>query len=138
MRAARSRLEISLDFVAMRTATLAVLLSAALLLAAAVGRAQEAEPDPRQCRAACAQTAERCIADATTGVEQCRETVRAPCDVWCPCTQFIGAAYFNCRLNCETCEAQIADALADCETKGQANRAECERARATCQRDCGS
>jgi hypothetical protein len=115
------------------------LLAVTLLLAPALGWAQEeTEIDAEQCRTACVHAAERCSAEAALTTEECKNTVSAPCKVWCPCTQFIGAAYFNCQLKCETCEAETADPLAECSQTGETAAAECVRKRATCERDCGS
>jgi hypothetical protein len=122
----------------MRTLTPVVMLAAGLWLMPALCWAQDVDFDPAACRAACTQTAEQCATDAVASTEACKETARAPCAPWCPCTRFIGAAYFNCQLNCETCQKQIVAPLAACDAKGKADAAECNQQRGSCQRDCGS
>jgi hypothetical protein len=117
---------------------LVALVAAALWLVPALGSTQEVDIDPAACRTDCKRTTEQCTADALASTKECRDTANAPCQPWCPCTQFIGAAYFNCQLNCETCQKQVKAPLAACDEKGKANTAECSQQRSSCQRDCGS
>jgi hypothetical protein len=115
---------------------LVALVAAALWLVPALGSTQEVDIDPAACRTDCKRTTEQCTADALASTKECRDTANAPCQPWCPCTQFIGAAYFNCQLNCETCQTQVAAPLADCDEQGKEDAAECVQWGRKCERDC--
>jgi hypothetical protein len=122
----------------MRTIVPVALFVAAVWLVPGRCWAQDVDFDPAACRAAGAQTAEQCAGDVIASTEACKEAASAKCAPWCPCTRFIGAAYFNFQLNCETCQKQVKAPLAACDEKGKANTAECSQQRSSCQRDCGS
>jgi hypothetical protein len=114
------------------------LLAAGLVAAVAAGPVA-AEVDDSAARAACIATCDAalasCQAAADAKAERCRADAFEPCKAWCPCTQFIGAAYFACLQECARCEA-AADAIAAACPDASEARAECAAEHRRCTRAC--
>jgi hypothetical protein len=104
-----------------------------LLGTASLGAAVDA--DVAACVTACDRTRASCEAAAAADVEKCKKDAYAPCEEWCPCTQFIGAAHFACLLECERCEDDAEVVAARCPDGSEA-RATCAAAHRRCTREC--
>lgn len=98
-------------------------------------KAVPAQGDPAACAAECDTALEACRAAADAAVERCRTKAFEPCEEWCPCDQFIGAAHFACLLECERCEDEAEDIAADC-PPATAAKAECATVHGRCRKQC--
>lgn len=98
---------------------------------------EESQAAVATCLAACTATEEACRAAADAEVERCRTKPFKACEVWCPCTRFIGAAYFHCLLNCDRCTANAKAIAARC-ADGSDAKAICAQAHRRCTANCAA
>lgn len=92
--------------------------------------------EPEECRAACATADTECQAWIKKTIEDCKKRVMEPCDFWCPCTQYIGAAFFACAQECDTCRWEALPIAEACGDKRGEYEATCAAQRKRCEGLC--
>jgi len=105
---------------------------------APIQQAESAADSPTSgCMTACDAARDKCEKAADAEVEKCKERAFEPCNDWCPCDQFIGAAHFACIPECERCKLDAEDEADRC-PDGSAAKAECASAHRRCTERCES
>jgi hypothetical protein len=107
-----------------------------LIVAILVAPALAAAADPA-CVTECDKTLDACRAKADADADACRKKAHEPCNQWCPCDQFIGAAHFACLQECQRCTAEADRDAARC-PDGSAAKAQCAAAHRRCLRHCAA
>lgn len=121
----------------LRLVMVALLAAAPALAPAAPEEAAEGEANAAACVEACDTAREACLAEADAAAEKCRKDAFAPCETWCGCDRYIGAAYFQCQLECEKCEGEAERIAARCPAASGA-KAACDADYRRCRRECAA